>query len=370
MSSVTNGKDTSMTFSTGAKLLAVAAAALVLTAGTHAERQLIRTTFLTQPAWSPDGRHVAWVAGPSNGYGTVWVADASGRNARALHQFGHSPLDGVDRVGQIAWQTSTSLLVDAQLSGVVQLFRLNLRGQATVLNQLSDLNFSTDASRRFVATTGFTSTCGHPNCPAPIHILDTATRNVTAVGRPRELDLNPALAPDGRRVAYGLEACPATNCGNAQGVWLAAWRNGTRRQIVRSGAYPVWSPNGELIAYVRQGRHGGFLLEVLRLGGKTRPFGSRFNGTPPAFSPDSRSLAYVAGYGRPGSAHAGVAAVDLNTHRIVRRAGTFAAVDGRPTWSPDGTKLLVAARTSKINCTSLWIAGARSGPWRRFRSCG
>jgi Tol biopolymer transport system component len=359
-----------MRFSTGTKLLAIAAAALVLTAGAQADRHVIRTTFLTQPAWSPDGSHVAWVAGPANGYGTVWVADASGRNARPLHQFGHSLLDGVDGVGQIAWETPRSLLVDAQLSGVVQLFRLNLRGQATVLNQLSDLNFSTDASRRLVATTGYTSICGHPNCPAPIHILDTATRNVTAVGRPQELDLNPALSADGRHVAYGRAACPATNCGNAQGIWLAAWRNGTRRQIVRNGASPVWSPNGELIAYVRQGRRGRFLLEVLRLGGKTRPFGSRFAGEPPVFSPDSRSLAYVAGYGRPGSAHAGVAVVSLQTHGIVRRAGTFVTVEGRPAWSPDGTKLLVAARTSKTNCTSLWIAAPRLGPWRRFRSCG
>jgi hypothetical protein len=369
MSSVTNGKDTSMKPSTGAKLLAVAAAGLVLTAGAHAERQ-VHATFLTQPAWSPDGRHVAWVAGPPNGYGTVWVADASGRNARPLHQFGHRPLDGVDGVGQIAWQTSRSLLVDAQLGGVVQLFRLTLRGQATVLNQLSDLNFSTDESRRLVATTGYTTTCGHPNCPAPIRILDTASRNVTAVGRPGELDLFPALSPDGRRVAYGRAACPATNCGNAQGVWLAARRNGTRRQIVRSGASPVWSPNGELIAYVKPWRHGRSLLQVLRLGGTTRSVGSRFGGEPPVFSPDSRSLAYVAGYGRPNSTHAGVAVVDLNTRRNVRRAATFALVDGRPTWSPDGTKLVVAARTSEGTCTSLWVARVRSGAWRRFRGCG
>jgi Tol biopolymer transport system component len=120
---------------------------------------------------------------------------------------------------------------------------------------------------------------------------------------------------------------------------------------------------------VKQGRHGSLLLQVLRLGGRTRAVGSRFGGEPPVFSPDSRSLAYVAGYGKPGSEHAGVAVVDLRTHRIVRRAGTFALVDGRPTWSPDGTKLVVAARTSAGSCTSLWIAGARSGAWRRFRSC-
>jgi Tol biopolymer transport system component len=353
----------------GAKLLAVAAAGLLLTAGAQAERQVGHPTFLTQPTWSPDGRHVAWVAGPPNGYETVWAADASGRHARPLHQFGHSLLDGVDGVGQIVWQTPTLLLVDAQLGGVVQLFRLNLRGQVTALTQLSDLNFSTDRARRLVATTGYSSTCGHTDCPAPIHILDTAGRNVTAVGKPGEMDLFPALSPDGRLVAFDRAACTPTSCGNPQGVWLAAWRNGTRRQIVRSGEYPVWSPSGESIAYVKQGRHGSLLLQVLRLGGRTRAVGSRFGGEPPVFSPDSRSLAYVAGYGKPGSEHAGVAVVDLRTHRIVRRAGTFALVDGRPTWSPDGTKLVVAARTSAGSCTSLWIAGARSGAWRRFRSC-
>jgi WD40-like Beta Propeller Repeat len=64
-------------------------------------------TFLGQPAWSPDGKHVAWVAGPPNGYGTVWVANASGGHARPLHQFGQSLL-GEDGVGQIEWLSRPS----------------------------------------------------------------------------------------------------------------------------------------------------------------------------------------------------------------------------------------------------------------------
>jgi len=358
---------------TGAGLLAVAAVAFALTAGAQAERRAIHPTVLTQPAWSPDGRHVAWVAGPPNGYGTVWVADASGRNAQPLHQFGHSLLDGVDGVGQIAWATPTSLLVDARLNGVVQLFRLTLHGRATVLTQLSDLNFSTDRSRRLVATTGYSDTCGSLNCPAPIDILDTTALSVTAVGSPGEADLFPALAPDGRRVAYDRAACSPTGCGQAHGVWLrAASGKGGAREIVHSGEYPVWSPDGRLIAYIRPWRNHTTLLQVLRLGGKPRSFASHAT---PLFSPDSRFLAYSAGYGRidkrTGSSPAGVAVVDLRTRRMILRPKTFQTVDtARGAWSPDGTELLVSARTASAQCDSLWITRIRSGRWRPFRSCG
>jgi Tol biopolymer transport system component len=102
------------------------------------------------------------------------------------------------------------------------------------------------------------------------------------------------------------------------------------------------------------------------LGGKPRSFASHAT---PVFSPDSRLLAYIGAYGRRNSGHAGVAVADLRTHRVILRPKTFAAVDEHVAWSPDGTMLLVSARTPHARCDSLWIASVRSGLWRRFRSC-
>ncbi|HEX2428550.1 MAG TPA: hypothetical protein VHI53_11510, partial [Gaiellaceae bacterium] len=52
------------------------------------ERRLTRTrAFEYAPAWSPDGRKIAFVADTDpNGFGNedVWVMDADGRNARRL----------------------------------------------------------------------------------------------------------------------------------------------------------------------------------------------------------------------------------------------------------------------------------------------
>jgi Tol biopolymer transport system component len=324
--------------------------------------------FLGQPAWSPDGKHIAWVAGPPNAYGTVWVADASGQNAQPLHQFGQSLL-GDDFVAQIEWLTPTSLLVGAVLSNVSGLYRLSLSGQVTLVSRLPDLPFSTDRSRRLVATDG--PNCSPTlNCPSRIYILHLASGKVTRAGPRRALELWPALSPDGKRIAYERSGC-RPRCGNARAIWLAPTSGrGKPRELSPAGQYPTWSPDGRVIAYTYESPKGFEDLAVVRPGHRPRKL-PRFAGGA-VFSPDSRLLAY-SGLLNSGSWNATIGhlvVLDFRAHRAVvvspKWLGNVGVDD--EAWSPDGKSLIVVARPTP-DCTSLYMVTLRSQHWTPFRAC-
>jgi hypothetical protein len=179
----------------------VAAALLVLTAGAQAgrERQAGRYTSLSYPVWSPDGKHVAWVAGtPENNVNetyrdTVRVADSSGRKVRPLHSF---PGQGYPFV-QLAWVTPTSLLV----ATAGPLYRLDLSGRVRLLPQIQTGFFvSLDPSRRFVVAGS--EDCPQPDCAGSIKVLNLRTGKVRRVGSPADLNSDPVLSPGAGRVVY------------------------------------------------------------------------------------------------------------------------------------------------------------------------
>jgi WD40 repeat protein len=347
-------------------LLALATCLVAAIAGGGPARtQGNEPVFLGQPAWSPDGKHVAWVAGPPNGYGTVWVANASGQDARPLHQFGQSLLD-IDGVGQVTWQTSKSLLVDAYLNNQSALYHLTLSGQVTVLAQLPDQAFSTDRMRRLVATQGPTA-CG--SCSAPIDVLHLASGKVTQAGSPGSYNLEPALSPEGRRLAYVQAFCGPKGCGTWAGIWLGpAFRPGKGRELVRGGQDPVWSPDGRTIAYMINTRRGFQDLGVVRLGEKPRTL-PRF-GAPGAFSPDSRLLAYdgLLNSGTWKNVLGKFVILNLRTHRAVLVSPRWLGNVNDQAWSPDGKKLIVVARPTDA-CTSLYTVTVRTKSWKIFRAC-
>jgi WD40 repeat protein len=348
----------------------LAAVTCLPAAGAYAGRmQVSEPMFLGQLAWSPDGKHIAWVAGPPNGYGTVWVADASGQNARPLHQFGQSLLN-VDGVGQLTWKSSSSLLVDAYLNDQSALYRVTLSGQITVLAQLPDQAFSTDRRQRLVATEGY-SAC--ENCSDPIDVLHLASGKVTGAGSPGDYNASPALSPNGRRLAYERGICRPKGCGNSRGIWLGpASRAGNGRELVPGGQFPLWSPDGRTIAYMVNTPKGFQDLGIVRPGKK--PHTLPRAGAPGAFSPDSRLLAYD---GETNSGSWGNTIGHLVLLNLHRRRATLVSprwlgnINGQA-WSPDGKKLIVVARPTSANpdCPSLYMLTLRTRDWKLFRACG
>src|SRR5918994_1206656 len=101
-------------------------------------------------------------------------------------------------------------------------------------------------------------------------------------------DETPAWSPDGSRLA-------STGKRTVEGIFVVPGRGGSPRLLARDFVEPAWSPDGRLVAIVRQGtkREAGLFLVEPR-GGRPRRL-TRGLDTQPAWSPDGRRLVFRRG---------------------------------------------------------------------------
>jgi Tol biopolymer transport system component len=154
--------------------------------------------FLAMPAWSSDGRRLAFLAAPRPHAGTLverslWIAGFDGRGARRI-------LD--------ARQTSDLLTMDWSPDGRTLLLSRFARGHGTI--SMLDLR----TGRESVLAAGFDAT----------------------------------WSPDGHRIAFDRRGRPGV-----AGIWLMDVAGHRARQLNISGlaqaAAPVWSPDGRSLAF-------------------------------------------------------------------------------------------------------------------------
>jgi Tol biopolymer transport system component len=172
----------------------------------------------------------------------------------------------------------------------------------------------------------------------------------------QDIDRRYAWSPDGRRLVYAAfdtNALLTVNAGNGAKRVL----RGTRR--VGAGQ-PDWSPDGRLIAFLRQkAPSGGADIYVVAPDGTgLRPLvRSRSDLKSPTWSPDGRSIAYFRLVDdTPGNERYAVvvAAADGSQRRRLGVTSTWDSLD----WSPDSTGVLW------VNFDDIFVARAdgRSGP--------
>jgi TolB protein len=204
-----------------------------------------------QPAWSPDGRQVAFVKMGDNS-SDIWLMNADGSNARAITHFASADLRASHWAFQPTWSPDgkTIAYVSEEASFDLALWMMNADG----------------SGRREIAA------------------LNAYTGGID----------NPAWAPDGTRVAV-----TAYRNGVAQ-VWVIDLNTGQWTQLSKSegGAYDAaWSPDGMFVAYVARDKGTNDIWVVAADGSSpTRVTASGWCRSP-SWSPDGAYLGYLNGSG-------------------------------------------------------------------------
>lgn len=311
----------------------------------------------SQPAWSPDGRQVAFVSSRGGNGPQLWLLPAGGdAEPRALtHLEG-----GVS--GPVWSRDGTRILFASQVfpagdETAERLRRIEESGsQARVYDELQYRHWDEweDGLRSHVL------------------IVDVASGDVTDV-TPGPYDTPPialggfqdyAISPDGREVAFVRNTDVPTMVGTGNDVWLVSADGGEPRLLTESDANdvsPQYSPDGKWIAYLGMSRPAfeadrAQLMLYDRATGETRSLTAGLDAGVDSFqwSADSRTLWLQA---QDQIFHA-IYKVSVDGGPVTQV--THGAYDGALSVSADG-RTLVVARQGVDRPTDLFALDASDG---------
>jgi Tol biopolymer transport system component len=297
---------------------------------------------MSSPAWSPNGRSIAWLehSTSSSVESVVWVANADGTSAHAVTQ-------PIDAVSEVEWLSGDELAYWANYA----IYRLRPGGKPRLVSSVLGTSFSVDRSANRLAVGS--SVC--PTCVGPVSVIPLRPGVVSAkIGPSDQQNSAPTLSPDGRSVAFTRVQCSGGTCKRFVGIWTAATSRGAAaKQLVPHGVCPAWSPRGTQVFYAWD---SGYVVPAS--GGEPRRLPGAANCA--EWSPDGRLLAAISAEGR-------LSVIDVRTGRR-RTLPAAGSVEGLA-WSPGSNALLVAGHDPSEECSGLSTVDLATGKATQIRSC-
>ena len=206
----------------------------------------------SNPVWSPDGRQIAYIRPKAHRSSQIWLrnADVTGqhaltrlRNAPQLYDAGNEP--------SLSWSPDEREIVfsayPTDQGGREQLYLLDVRTHAvkrlpTVATGATDPVWSPNG--RWIAFVGAVA-------PDQVFLMSARTHHVHQLksrGGGQVTGLGLAWSPDSTRLAF-----------NALGkLTVFNLATGQFQVVVRTGAEPAWSPDGQWIVFT----YGDYVKEV------------------------------------------------------------------------------------------------------------
>jgi serine/threonine protein kinase/WD40 repeat protein len=243
--------------------------------------------YVLSPAYSPDGKYLAFISGSGFLSADVYVAPVKGGKARALTSV-HSAMDG------LAWlPDGKEVVFDSSYQGLAQLWRVPLSGgepeqvavagvdaiEPTITAYGNRLAF-----QRHAVDTNIWKAPASPSEHAP---------PVRTIASTKE-DSDPAFSPDGKRIAFrsdrsGTDQVYVCGADGSNPIQLTSLKNGA------TGS-PSWSPDGKQIAFDSRVEGHGDIFVISADGGSPRRLTTGLNDSAvPVWSRDGRWIYFNSG---------------------------------------------------------------------------
>jgi Tol biopolymer transport system component/DNA-binding winged helix-turn-helix (wHTH) protein len=237
------------------------------------------------PAYSPDGKSIAFVRTLTDGVDDLWVVPARGGDARRL-TFENRSLTGAD------WTPDgKSLVFSSSRAGLFSLWRLPLSGGEPRLVGGGGSKMKHPSAARTRNAVAYENWNYEVNIwSVPLGGAARSPQRVTFAADEWEFD--PELSPDGSRVAY-----VSTRTG-APEIFTTGARGGDPVQVTRMGgpqvSAPRWSPDGRTIVFSARPEGQADLYAVPAGGGTaTRLTTDPADEITASFSHDGRSIYFA-----------------------------------------------------------------------------
>jgi Tol biopolymer transport system component len=245
----------------------------VALSGASARATASATVYYAEPAWSPDGKHIAFVDHTRQ---ALYVANADGTHIRTL------PVEA--QAGNPGWSPDGRKIVFHYGYDGIGVINANGRG----LRRLSDSGCCPDWSPR---GRKIAYSDGSDFGPGYIYVMNRDGTHQELVARPRRNEQSlsmPSWSPDGQRLAFCVCVSPdSPDVGTSLGL-ISSYRGRIRYLVEGAEPWdPDWSPEGARIAF-----SDGY-VEVRVLNFRTGRVYDLQGGEHPRWSPNGRKLVYA-----------------------------------------------------------------------------